>query len=80
MASPIIARSTRWTERRVCLDCLRQHVSATLSLQRRSLKRFHGPKYQAKIDAALQEWKDRAQKIHDGESKISGTSSKNAAL
>ncbi len=59
MASPTVAR--------VCLGCLRQSASSPFRLQRRSLKRSHGPKYQAKIDAALEEWKERAQNIQDGE-------------
>jgi hypothetical protein len=46
----------------------RHHVHA-LNHQQRGLKRFHGPKYQAKIDKAAEEWEYKKQRIQDGKEK-----------
>src|SRR3569833_863989 len=68
MAS-LSAIQTLWAPTpRACSQCLRRHVPSSAWLaQRRYLRRSHGPKYTAKLEAADAEWKERAEKIRSGQ-------------
>ncbi len=66
MASKSWAKGLRLQSSQCHPVCLRRTVATPLSLQRRLLKTFHGPKYTAKIHLAELNWEDRAERIKVG--------------